>query len=195
MPRPPRIIYDSAYYHIITRGIDRRKLFNEDQDYVFLLETIQKYIGKFPLNLMHYCLMPNHLHLLAQSIGGADLPEFMQGTLQSYANYFRRKYSSVGFVFQGRYKSRHIGTDSDLLDCGRYIERNPLRAGLVTDLYRYPWSSFLFYAKSMPNDMLKINPLYASLGLTDPQRQENYAKRVIEARPYEKILDKEFHIA
>jgi putative transposase len=139
--------------------------------------------------------MPNHLHILAQVIKSKDLAKLMQGVLQVYAHYFRKKYASVGFVFQNRYKSRHIDSDAYLLECGRYIERNPLRAGLVSDLSGYPWSSFLFYAKGIPSDIIKFpNPLYASLGITDLERHARYSERVLEIRPYEHIVDKEFRI-
>jgi len=186
---------DGGYYHIVTRGIDRRRLFRNQQDYKFFFETIARYLKEFQIDIFHYCLMPNHLHLLIRVNRREDLAKFMQGILQVYAHYFRKKYSSVGFVFQNRYKSRHIDNDAYLLDCGRYIERNPLRAGLATDLYCYPWSSFLFYARGESSGIIKVpNPLYACLGATHPERQAKYAERVLEIRLYEHIIDKEFKI-
>lgn len=143
MPRQPRLVVDNGYYHIVTRGIDRRKLFRYSQDYKYFLETVVKYLKKFRVSVVHYCLMPNHLHILVKVEKKDDLSKFMQGALQVYAHYFRKRYSSVGFVFQNRYKSRHIDSDAYLLECGRYIERNPLRANLVNDLFTYRCAKYL----------------------------------------------------
>lgn len=195
MPRMPRILMDGGYYHVITRGIDRRRLFRYNCDYEQFLKIMAGYLSKFELSILHYCLMPNHLHLLIQAHQKEALPKFMQGVLQVYAHYFRKKYSCVGFVFQNRYKSRFIDNDAYLLDCGRYIERNPLRANIVTDLNLFRWSSFSFYAKGKPNAIIKTsNPLYSALAQTDHERRELYLKRVLEERPYEHIIDKEFRI-
>ncbi len=195
MPRQPRLIVDGGYYHVVTRGIDRRKLFYCIQDYKFFLATVSEYLKKFDVSVIHYCLMPNHIHLLIQAHKKEDLPKFMQGVLQVYAHYFRKRYSSVGFIFQNRYKSRRIDNDAYLLDCGRYIERNPLRASIITDVFSYRWSSFLFYAKGISDNIIKLpNPLYASLAAIDFERQKKYAERILETRPYEDIVDKEFRI-
>jgi len=80
--------------------------------------------------------MPNHIHLLVQAQKAKDLPKFMQGILQVYAHYYRKKYCSAGFVFQNRYKSSFIDKDSYLLECARYIERNPLKLDRVA-----PWGT------------------------------------------------------
>ena len=115
MPRAPRCLVDGGYYHVVTRGIDRRKLFRYPQDYKLFLEIIEKYLCKFQVNIIHYCLMSNHIHLLIQAVKSEDLPKFMQVVLQVYASYFRKKYKSVGFVFQNRYKSFFIDNESYLL--------------------------------------------------------------------------------
>ncbi|MBU0548864.1 MAG: transposase [Candidatus Omnitrophica bacterium] len=186
---------DGGYYHIVTRGIDRRRLFRYKQDYRFFLQTIKKYLLKFKVNIIHYCLMPNHLHLVIKAEKAEDLPKFMQVVLQVYAIYFRKKYRSYGFVFQNRYKSCFINKDSYLLECARYIESNPLRAGITTALLEYPWSSFSFYAKGIDNGIIKANnPLYLELGKTEQERQQRYIDYVSQERPYEHIVDKAFKI-
>lgn len=195
MPRQSRLLINGGYYHIVTRGNDRRKLFRYNRDYKFFLEIVTKYLKKFNVSIIHYCLMPNHLHLLMRAEQKEDLPKFMQAVLQVYAYYFRKKYSSVGFIFQNRYKSRHIDNDAYLIECARYIERNPLRANLTDNLFAYYWSSFLFYSKGSSDDIINLtNPLYVSLGQTDIERQNRYTERILEERPYEHIVDKEFRI-
>src|SRR3989338_1906668 len=195
MPRQARQLVDGGYYHIITRGIDRRRLFRYFKDYQFFLEVITKYLSKFKVAILHYCLMSNHVHLLVKVERKDDLPKFMQGILQVYASYFRKKYKSVGFVFQNRYKSRLIDNDNYLIECGRYIERNPLRENIITDLSTYRWSSFLFYAESNKDGIIKnANPLYLELAQTEKQRQEHYRDYVCISRPYEDIIDKALRI-
>jgi putative transposase len=195
MPRKPRVISDGGYYHIVTRGIDHRKLFRYRQDYQYFLEIIKKYLQKFQINIIHYCFMPNHIHLLIQAQKAEDLPKFMQAILQVYASYFRKKHNSVGFVFQNRYKSSFINKDSYLIECGRYIERNPLRAKITDDLSSYRWSSFSFYAEAREDDIIKaLNPLYLELANTDQARMQRYKCYILEERPYEHIVDKAFRI-
>jgi putative transposase len=139
--------------------------------------------------------MPNHLHLIIQAQRKEDLPKFMQVVLQVYASHFRKKYRSVGFIFQNRYKSSFIDKDSYLLECGRYIERNPLRAGITEDLLNYPWSSFRCYAKGVGDDIIsEKNPLYFDLGDTEQKRQQRYCEYLLQDRPYEHIVDKAFRL-
>lgn len=195
MPRKPRVLVDGGYYHIVTRGIDCRRLFRYDQDYRYFLELISKYLLKFQVQVIHYCLMPNHLHLLVRADRAVDLPKFLQVVLQVYASFFRKKYRSTGFVFQNRYKSRFINSDSYLLECGRYIERNPLRAKIESDLSEYPWSSYLFYANGKESTIIKTsNPLYLSLGNNAQERQQKYREYLLQERPYEHIVDNAFRI-
>lgn len=186
---------NGGYYHIVTRGIDRRRLFRHRQDYEFFSEVLRKYLPKFQLDIIHYCLMPNHIHLLICLRQREDMARFMQIVLQVYASYYRRKYHSTGFIFQNRYKSRFVDSDGYLLECGRYIERNPLRAKITENLLGYTWNSFSFYAKGKDDGIIKsVNPLYRGLGATEQERQTEYARRILEARPYEEIIDKEFRI-
>ncbi len=195
MPRRPRVLIDNGYYHVVTRGIDKRRLFQDQQDYRCFKDLMKEYLDEFQINILHYCLMPNHIHLLVWAVKADDLPKFMQGVLQVYASQFRKKYHSVGFIYQNRYKSHLIDKDSYLLECARYIERNPLRAGLTDDLFSYPWSSFPLYAKGIPDDIIKtVDPLYLALADTDEKRRKIYAGRVLEERPYEHIVDKAFRI-
>lgn len=195
MPRKARELIDGGHYHVVTRGIDCRRLFRDKADNQYFLNIISTNLPKFEISIFHYCLMVNHIHLLIKAIRAADLPKFMQAVLQGYAHYFRKKYLSVGFVFQNRYKSRLINNDAYLLECGRYIERNPLRSKTVLELSRYRWSSYLLYATGEQNGIVKVlNPLYLDLASTNEKRREAYVNYILQGRPYEDILDKEFHI-
>lgn len=195
MSRDARRLVDEGNYHIVTRGIDRRVLFRDKSDNQYFLDIIRANLVRFEISIFHYCLMVNHIHLLVKVTRATDLPKFMQIVLQGYAYYFRKKYLSVGFIFQNRYKSRLINNDAYLLECGRYIERNPLRARIVLDLSKYHWSSYSIYAKGEQDGIVKLlNPVYLDLAGTDEKRREAYIDYVSQGRPYEDILDKEFHI-
>jgi len=192
MPRTARQLMDFGYYHIITRGNNRRNLFRSQDDYLFFLRVVDRYLGKFRILIFHYCIMPNHVHFLLQVAKAGDLSKFMQGILQVYASYFRNKYGSAGFLFQNRYRSLAIEKESYLLECARYIERNPLRAGLCDDLFEYPWSSFLSYAEGQMNQIVKTpDPFYTQLSSRQKNRQLKFINYVLEERPYDQIVDKE----
>lgn len=110
-------------------------------------------------------------------------------------SYFRKKYGAVGFIFQNRYKSYLIEKESYLLECARYIERNPLRAKITNDLYKYPWNSFSFYAEGNENGIIKVaNPYYLILSETKKERQIRFREYILEERHYDKIVDHFFKI-
>jgi putative transposase len=134
--------------------------------------------------------MKNHIHLIIEAIDSLSLPKFMQRTLQKYAVYFIRKYDSPGHIFQNRYKCYWIDKDSYLLECARYVERNPLAAKLTDDLFDYAWSSFNFYATGIPDALIKdTNSIYEEFGSTEKERQKNYAEYILQMRPSE-LLEK-----
>ncbi|MBU4251500.1 MAG: transposase [Candidatus Omnitrophica bacterium] len=196
MPRTARVLVDQGYYHIVTRGIDCRRLFRYKQDYELFLGIVATYLNKFKVLVMNYCLMPNHVHLLMKAEIASDLPVFMKAILQVYAAKFRRKYKSAGFVFQNRYKSRLIDNDAYLLECARYIERNPVRAKIVVDVTEYPWSSYHYYAKCAADKIIALsNPLYLDMADTDIKRREAYASFIHLQRAYDPIVDKALRIA
>jgi putative transposase len=137
--------------------------------------------------------MPNHLHLLVFVEAGGDLSNFMKAVLQVYANYHRKEYDSRGFLYQNRFKSLLIEEESYLLECARYIERNPLRAGLVDDIFAWTWSSFSYYAKGIKDGIItKQNAIFTGMASSGKERQEAYVRHVLQERPYEQILDKQF---
>ena len=194
MPTAARVIYDGAICHIIQRGNNRQKIFREDEDYVAFLGLISRYAIRYNFNLYNYCLMSNHLHLLIKIVRGKDLSKLMQGIFQSYRFYYRRKYKHTGYLFQGRYKSKIIESDSYLLECARYIEKNPVRAGIVKDLSCYKWSSYVFYACGHRNDIITENVMFSGLGSNIAERQKVYQEYVLVDRTYEDIVDKELNI-
>jgi putative transposase len=140
--------------------------------------------------------MPNHIHLLIYSEKAADLPKFMQAVLQVYASFFRKVHHSSGFVFQNRYKSKLITNETYLLECARYIERNPLRAKLCQHVHEYSWSSFSHYATGSEDAIIeKNNPCFLNLSNVELTRQNYYREYIEENRPYQQIIDEYFRIS
>jgi len=189
MPRLQRQICDEGIYHIAQRGNNKNKIFLDEDDYKEFLSLLKRYKHKYLFELYHYCLMKNHIHLLVKIIKKKDMAKLFQGIFQSFQYHHRRKYNYCGSLYQNRYKSILIQTESYLLECGRYIERNPLRAQIVNSPGRYRWSSYLFYATGERNMVITPNPLYAELAKTIQKRRKLYIDYVSQARPYEELLD------
>jgi len=150
MSRPLRIEYAGAIYHITSRGIDRRIIFNDDNDYQHFLQLLKEGADFFRVDIISYCLMPNHNHLLIRT-RESNLSRFMQRLSVAYTRYFNYKYKRVGPLMQGRYKSIIVGSDEYFLVLSRYIHLNPVKVKgvdrksftekeLVLNSYR--WSSY-----------------------------------------------------
>jgi len=190
MARKHRVLADISFHHVIQRGNNRRRIFDEEADYLYFKSLIKRYIARYQCRILHYCFMSNHVHLIVLILKGADMPKFLQGLNLSYCLYYKRKYGFTGSLWQGRYKNFPIEKDSYLLECARYIERNPLRANMVEDISKYPYSSYSYYANGSNDDIITANIKYEGLGRTALERQKNYISYVNEDRFYEKMVDK-----
>ena len=189
MARKPRLVLDEGLYHIIQRGNDRRRVFRQDADYEQFYLLLKKYLKRYSSFLHHYCLMSNHLHLILKVMVAQDLPRLMQGINLSYTLYYKQRYKFTGSLWQGRYKSIIIEKDEYLMECGRYIERNPVRAGMVKDPKDYRFSSFKFYAYGEGSDIISQDIVYEGLSQDIYERQRKYRDYVLEERAYDKALD------
>lgn len=180
MPRPLRMIVDGGTYHVLTRGNNGQRVFHEDADYQRYLRIVSAYVQDYQVKLYHFALMPNHVHLVVGVIRGETLSQAMHGINLVYVQFYRRRYQFRGHLWQGRFKSLLIDRDSYLLACGRYIELNPVRAGLVRHPADYPWSSYRVYAHGVGNPLITPDPLYDTMGATAGERQERYQQFVQE---------------
>ena len=189
MPRTGRLVQDNGVYHILNRGHDRRKLFPSTRDFKEFRTIIARYKGKFEFDLYHYCFMSNHFHLLLKISKGSDLKFLMKGICQSYSFHYKRHYKLSGYLFQNRYKNIPIAKDEYLMECGRYIERNPVRAEIADSPGGYYWSSYHFYAKGKLDDIMTPDPLFVALASADQERRAKYIEYVATPRPYEDLLD------
>jgi putative transposase len=190
MGRKPRNISSTGFYHIILRGNNKRHLFHEASDFESFLDLLIKYFEKSSIKLHHYCLMTNHVHLLLWSENPDNLSKAMHGLARSFHHFYRKKYSFFGHLFQGRYRSLIIEEDGHLLDCGRYIEKNPVRAHMVKKAEDWKYSSYRHYAFGEKNDFISLSQVYQALSQDEKRRQRIYRTRIEGVRPYEKIIDK-----
>jgi putative transposase len=148
MPRTPRwmqLARDAAY-HVMSRGHDGETLFADADDFQQFLDLLDRYRLRFGVRLYHYGLMTNHFHLLVQWDDPRRFSSLMAGLLLAYGHHGHRRYGFVGHGYQGRFKSPLIQREGYWLSCGRYIERNPVEAGMVTVPWEYAWSSALLRA-------------------------------------------------
>jgi putative transposase len=190
MPRQPRNFSPDVAYHIITRGNNRQTLFRKDEDFAQYLFFLRFLKSEFPFELYHHCLMTNHVHLLMRFPFESSFQKVPQRLSLLYAKYFARQYRHVGHVFQDRFKSIPVADNAYLLECGRYIERNPLNARMVKDPAKYKWSSHGFYVSGKEDSLLTENPLFTALESNINTRRRNYATFVRTNRPYEEAVEK-----
>lgn len=151
MPRKPRKRSSLDIYHVVVKGVNGQRIFEERRDYMKYLEILELKKEKCEFDLFAYCLMSNHVHLLIRA-NNVALDSIFRKINTSYANWFNMKYSRSGPLQDGRYYSEPVDSLDYLLAALRYIHRNPLKAGLEKQVgQKYPWSSYYAYTK--PSDL------------------------------------------
>lgn len=138
MRYPP--LEKNVHYHIYNRAVSKRLIFKEDKDYRFFMYKISQYKKKFEMEILIYCVLPNHFHILLRNDHQAkNISKFMQSLQQSYAQYFNKKYEHSGHVFEGRFCHKEVATNRDLAHVKKYILNNPVKHGLVKRYYEWPY--------------------------------------------------------
>ena len=138
MPRRPRIDL-AGYHHVINRGVNRSDIFQDHKDYEMFLKILCKACTAYRAIVHDYCLMSNHFHLLVETELD-NLSLFMKHINSNYAIYFNKRYGRSGHFWQGRFYSRYITSDEHYYTLIRYIEQNPIEAGMVTEVGEYPYT-------------------------------------------------------
>ncbi len=141
MPRRARTAPGGFCYHVINRGINRQKVFHTESDYRCFVEAMQRAELVLSVRLLAYCLMPNHFHLVVWPVADGDLSSWMQRVMSRFNYRHRKDHPGSGHLWQGRFKSIPIQEDKHLFRVIRYVERNPLRGGLVEQSEDWKWSS------------------------------------------------------
>jgi len=174
LSRQPRFVLEGQPQHVIQRGNNRDVIFVSDDDYRFYLEKLEAACTRFECELHAYVLMTNHVHLLITPQAKDGISKVMQSVGRYYVQYFNYRYKRTGTLWEGRYKATLLDSDAYLLTCSRYIELNPVRAGMVDVPSDYPWSSFTCNALGKANKLIKPHELYLALGLNEVERCEAY---------------------
>ncbi len=178
MARQPRLTAPGYPHHVIQRGNDRQAIVRDDQDREKLLGLWGEQSTRFQVAMHAYVLMDNHFHLLLTPETVTGLPEMMQAVGRAYVRYFNDRHGRTGTLWEGRYRSSLIETDSYLLACMAYIDLNPVRAGMVSDPAEFPWSSHRHYIGQRIDKLVTPHALIWSLGNTPFAREASYLERV-----------------
>ena len=182
MPRRQRVVHGGVVYHVLNRGNDRKQLFFKPSDYCAFLRILVEGLKHAQVELLAYCLMPNHWHLVLLPSGDEELSKYLSWVTNTHAKRYREHYQTRGdgHVYQGRFKSFATQDDHHLLVVIRYVEGNALRAGLVQRAEDWQWCS------------VAINPPAEARGLVSRwpiERPDNWVE-IVNAIPPKAELEK-----
>ena len=177
MARLPRYVIPGQPQHIIQRGNNRQVIFAAEADYQFFRDALVEAAEKHDLAIHAYVWMTNHIHLLATPANEHSISKVFQSVGRKYVQYFNFTYRRSGTLWEGRYRSTVVDSEQYLLTLMRYIELNPVRAGMVVHPRDYPWSSYRFNAddeKGPNSGWLVPHQEYLRLGRRNEDRQSAY---------------------
>jgi len=174
MARKPRIFVADLPYHVVQRGNNKNPIFFSEKDYLFFLTALREAKIKYPCLIYSYCLMPNHFHLLIQPKEKDNISLLLKLLGSKYVRYVNKVYGRSGTLWEGRFKCSVIDAEEYFLTCLRYIEMNPLRAGLVNKIENYPWSSYKCRAFGENDYLTDFDVWYSELSSRSFQRQLIY---------------------
>jgi putative transposase len=171
MPRRPRIAVANIPWHIVQRGHNRDDCFFADEDYMYYLDQLQRLLPAHDCALHAYVLMTNHVHLLLTPKTETGAGALMKSLSQRYVQYVNKTHARSGTVWEGRYRSSLVQSETYVLACYRYIELNPVRAGMTKHPGDYRWSSFGQNALGHPPRELTDETGKKFPNLITPQRE------------------------
>ena len=174
MPRQGRYFLEGQPLHVIQRGNNKGEIFFSHQDAVNFLKWLGEAAGKHGLAIHSYVLMPNHVHLLASPARADSLPKVMQTLGRRYVGHINGRRERTGTLWEGRYRAAVVDTDQYFFRCSRYIELNPVRAGLAKDPGAYPWSSYGANAQGASDPLMTPHALYTALNSSSAARAADY---------------------
>lgn len=174
MPRPPRPDLPEVPQHVAQRGNDRQACFFQLDDYSTYLEFLREAALRHGCAVHAYVLMTNHVHLLVTPTKAKAVGRMMQTLGRKYVAHVNTRYRRTGTLWEGRYKSCLVDSEEYILACYRYIELNPVRAGMVESPAEYRWSSHRCNSLGESNHLLRPHPQYLALGGVDARLHEAY---------------------
>jgi putative transposase len=181
MARLPRYFAENVPQHVILRGNNREAIFANDEDCHFFKEVLVDAAKRYGLSIHAYVLMTNHIHLLASPETAESLPKTLQRLGRRYVQYFNYRYKRTGTLWEGRYRATVVEAETYLFECMRYIELNPVRAGMVAHPKDFPWSSYRANAEEEADVLVTPHLEYRRLGANASERQIAY--RILAKEP------------
>ena len=176
MARKPRFNLPGVPQHIVQRGNNREPCFYAVDDYYRYLDDLHDAAVKNQVAIHAYVLMTNHVHLLATPGQAYSISHMMQDIGRKYVRYINHTYRRTGTLWEGRYKASLVDSEVYLLTCMRYIEMNPVRAGMVESPGEYSWSSYPKNAQGRNDKIIKPHPVYQLLGTKKLDQRHAYRK-------------------
>ena len=175
MPRKPRVLVPHCPHHIVQRGHNRQVVFLADEDYQFYLDNLKEWKERLGIKLYAWCLMTNHVHLVLEPGEDAGTVSLLMKRLAGrQAAFVNKQEGRSGALWEGRFKASPIQRDAYLLACCRYVEMNPVRAGMVAGPRQYRWSSYRERMGLAGRDLLDRDACYLALADGEVQRRERY---------------------
>ena len=174
MARPPRLELPGVPLHVIQRGNNRGACFFTDIDRRFYLKCLARAAAANDCAVHAYVLMTNHVHLLVTPSAAGAVGAMVQDIGRRYVRVINTIHGRSGSLWEGRFKSSLIDSETYLLTCHRYIELNPVRAGLAGHPGAYPWSSHAYYAGTRPDGLVSHYEQFRALGACEAERREAF---------------------
>ncbi len=174
MPRAPRLYAPGGTVHVVARCNNREFYLNSPEDFEQILSALQGVIRDYGFSLYAYTLMSNHVHPLLQAPTAHALGRPMRWFMTETAKAFHRARKRRGHFWERRYRACLVDDDVYALAALRYMDRNPVRAGIVGDPTAYPWSSCAAYARGISNLLINLHPSYLALSPYSKVRQRRY---------------------
>lgn len=173
--------------HVMQRGNNRTDIFRCPFDYDLFVRVVGEASVRFGVEVHAYVLMTNHVHLMVTPPSGEALSRAMQAVGRRYVRYFNDRYERSGTLFEGRYRSVLVDQETYWITCMRYIELNPVRAGLVDHPAQYRWSSYRAHATGIPDRLLAEHAVYRGLGHSPPERCRSWTAICSQGTPGEEL--------
>jgi len=174
MPRKPRMYLPGIPCHVIQRGNNREACFYVEDDYLFYLDSLGAAARRYGVAIHAYVLMTNHVHLLMTPQKSDGISRLMQSVGVRYVQYINRTYRRTGTLWEGRHKASLVLAEAYLFTCQRYIELNPVRAGMAKHPGDYRWSSYRANGLGREDPLITPHELYSHLASTKADRQYAY---------------------
>ena len=174
MPRSHRYLPVGLPAHLVQRGVNKQIVFRHDGDRKAFLNWLRVNAHRYQVSIHAWVLMTNHIHILATSKSEGGLSSMMAKTTGRYAAYFNHRYGRTGPLWQGRFKACLVASRAYLLLCYRYIELNPVRAGLVNNPEDFEWSSYRCNGMGVESKLCSPHEVYLGLGMSKLERLQCY---------------------